>query len=116
MMAIQTDPAPKAQIIFVLGVMGYQRNPAAPGATFAMLSFDALLVLAKSRGFKGAKQIKGAVRRGRATAFAMDKAQALATLVADAELQREIASLSFWDSVLPSGHPGSRPTSQRTTS
>ena len=51
MMTIQTDPAPnpaaKAQTIFVLGVMGYQRHPAAPGATFAMLSFDALLVLGK---------------------------------------------------------------------
>ena len=122
MMAIQTAPSPapnpvqKAQTIFVLGVMDYHRYPAPPGATFAMLSFDALLALAKSRGFKGSKQIKGAVRRGRATAFAMDKAQALATLVTDAELQREIASLSFWDSVRPPGHPCNRQPSQRTTS
>lgn len=108
-------PSPKAQTIFVLGVMGYQRHPAAPGATFAMLSFDALLALAKSRGFKDSKQIKGAVRRGRATAFAMDKVQALAALVTDAELRRELDSLSFWDGVRP-GHPGSRPSSQRTPS
>ena len=102
-------PTPKAQTIFVVGVMGYQRHPAAPGATFAMLSFDKLLALAKARGFKGAKQIKGAVRRGRATAFAMDQARDLATLVTNAELQREIASLSFWDSLAqPHNH-------QRTT-
>ena len=109
-------PAPKAQTIFVLGVMGYRRHPAAPGATFAMISFDALLALAKSRGFKGSKQIKGAVRRGKATAFAMDKAQALAALVTDAEFQREIASLSFWDGVRPPAHPGNRPSSSRTSS
>lgn len=91
----------KAQTIFALGVMGYHRHPAPPGATFAMCSFDKLLTLAKSRGFKDSKQMKGAVRRGRATAFAMDKAQALAALVTDAELQRELASLTFWDRQRP---------------
>jgi hypothetical protein len=92
--------SPKSQTIFALGVMGYHRHPAPPGATFAMISFDKLLQLAKSRGFKGGKQIKGAVRRGQATAFAMDKAQALATLVTDAELQHELTSLTRWDSLL----------------
>ena len=67
-----------------------------------MLSFDALLALAKSPGFKGSKQIKCAVRRDRGTAFAMEMAQALAALVTDAELQRELASLSFWDGVCSS--------------
>ena len=102
-------PSPKAQTIFVMGVMGYQRHPAAAGATFAMLSFDALLALAKGRGFQGSKQLKGAVRRGKATAFAMDKAQALAALVTDAEFQHELDSLQFWDGVRC-------PSSQRTPS
>lgn len=106
----------KAQTLFVLGVMGYQRDPAAPGAFLAMFSFDRLLALAKSRGFKGAKQIKGAVRRGQATAFSMDKAQAVAALVTDAEFQRELASLSFWDSMRSTGHTDKRPSSQRTPS
>jgi len=106
----------RAQTIFVLGVMGYHRDPAPPGAILAMLSFDKLLAMAKSRGFKGSKQIKGAVRRGRATAFAMDKAQALAALVTDAEFQRELASLSFWDSVRAPGNSVKRPSSQRTAS
>ena len=93
--------SPKAQPIFALGVMGYHRHPAPPGATFAMLSFDKLLTLAKSRGYKGGKQIKGAVRRGQATTFAMEKAQALAMLVTDAELQHEMASLTRWDRARP---------------
>ena len=88
---------PKAQTILALGVMGYRQHPAPPGATFAMISFDRLLALAKGRGYKGGKQIKGAVRRGKATTFAMEKAQALATLVTDAELQHELTSLTFWD-------------------
>jgi len=89
--------SPKAQTIFALGVMGYHRHPAPAGATFAMSSFDKLLTLAKGRGYKGGKQIKGAVRRGQATTFAMEKAQALAMLVTDAELQNELTSLTFWD-------------------
>lgn len=93
--------SPKAKTIFVMGVMGYQRHPAAPGATFAMISFDTLLALAKGRGYKGGKQIKGAVRRGQATTFAMEKAQALAMLVTDAEFQRELKSLAWWDSLQP---------------
>ena len=91
--------SPKAKTIFTLGVMGYHRDPAQPGATFAMTSFDTLLALAKGRGYKGSKQIKGAVRRGQATTFAMEKAQALAVLVTDAEFQRELKSLTFWDSL-----------------
>lgn len=88
--------SPKAQTIFALGVMGYHRHPAPLGAIFAMLSFDKLLTLAKSRGYQGGKQIKGAVRRAQATTFAMDKAQALATLITDAELQSEMTSLTQW--------------------
>lgn len=88
---------PKAQAIFALGVMGYHRHPTPAGATFAMMSFDKVLSLAKSRGYTGCKQIKGAVRRGQATAFAMDTAQAMATHVTDAELQRELISLTNWD-------------------
>ena len=106
----------KAQTIFILGVMGYHRDPVPPGAILAMLSFGKLLAMAKRRGFKGSKQFKGAVRRGRATAFAMDIAQALAALVTDAEFQRELASLALWDSVGAPGNTGNRSSSQNTTS
>jgi hypothetical protein len=100
--AVTAQPAsPKAKTIFTLGVMGYQRQPAAPGATFAMMAFDKLLAQAKGRGYQGSKQIKGAVRRGQATVFAMDKAQALAMLVTDAELQYELDSLTRWDRARP---------------
>ena len=68
-------PTPKAQTIFVMGVMGYQRHLAAPGATFAM-----------------------------------DQARDMAALVTDVELHREIASLSFWDSLAqPHNHQGTTP-------
>ena len=89
--------SPKAQTIFALGVMGYHRHPAPPGAIHAAQSFDKLLALGKGRGYRGGKQIKGAVRRGQATTFALGMAQALAMLVTDEEFQHELAALTSWD-------------------
>lgn len=88
----------KAQTLFALGVMGYQSLDT-PGACHATSSFDKMLALAKRRGFTDSKQLKGAARRGRATAFAMGKAQALATLVTDAEVQHELFLLTAWSNL-----------------
>ena len=89
--------SPKAQTILVMGIMGYQRGPFAPYSCHASAAFDDLLAKAKKRGFKASKQLKGAVRRGKATKFAMEKVQMMADFVTEAELAEKQATLTFWD-------------------
>jgi hypothetical protein len=89
--------SPKAQTILVMGIMGYQRGTLTPYSCHASAAFDNVLAKAKKRGFKASKQLKGAVRRGKATKFAMEKVQMMADFVTDAELAEQQATLTFWD-------------------
>ena len=86
-------PGP-AQALIVLGAMAYapygselhQRMPAL-AAMSARAAFDDLLVLAKRRGFPDRRPFVGAMRRGKATAFAVAKAEAVCAVVTPAELR-----------------------------
>ncbi len=84
----------QARVLFALGVMSYfqrGKRPYVVGETFATSSFDWAANEAKGRGFKGRKQLIGAVRRGRATPFAIQKMEEACSFLTEAEIAFHLA-------------------------
>jgi len=93
----------RAQLMVVLGVMGFRRNPERPdyGITInscrAARAFDALLAKAVARGFPKIerRRLIGNLRAGLGTGIAMQRAEAIAALVTEAEFRAELRFIEW---------------------
>jgi hypothetical protein len=90
------------QIVFALGVAGYlsyrDRDRMEVGSRMSCRSaFNRLLQAAKQRGFHERRQLVGAVRRGRPTAFAMERVRTMCALLPEGEIERELRALERWE-------------------
>jgi hypothetical protein len=105
MTTTQQPTASPAQALIVLGVMAYctTRGICTGTALNAGASFHTLLDLAKSRGFTERRQFIGAMRRGKATAGAIDRAEKVCALLTADEMTREFARTTLWERFMGRG-------------
>ena len=90
-------PTPKAQTIFVMGVMGYQTNPATPGATFGYDPAPALIAMRVAR-IEAVCQRHATPLKAAALQFALAHASVSTLLLGPrsvAELDDNLAMLAF---------------------
>jgi hypothetical protein len=91
-----------SEILFAIGVAGYlsyhDRDRMDVGSRMSCrCAFDRLLQLAKQRGFGERRQLIGAVRRGRPTAFAMERVRSMRAALTDDEINRELRVMQQWE-------------------
>ena len=102
--AASAPPWSDAQILLVLGAAGYQRQRERDlplgMATSSLFAFDAIVALAKRRGFKQRRQLLGCARRGSGTSFAIDKAAAACSFLTRDELGSEFARAARWVDIM----------------
>lgn len=101
MNALTTPTLPgtdRAKRIVTLGFMAWA-NPSAVDERMRMhagWALDAVVAYAQNQGFREKTKFVSSLRRGRPTPKVMERAEKIAALVTDAQIEHEIQRIEWW--------------------